>query len=715
MKKIIATISLIVLLLVASVQIVPGEKQKIFDLNRSFEFTNLTLIDEGSYNTALLDEADASFVQDNYYIVPSSIQTFTYPLGTKIESVAVKPSNIHELSISKPLQIAPQPVIHGMEQLSASEIQYTKNPESISEWYHYDVGCGIIHGIRQIILTIELFPLQYNQYSQSITWAKNLDISISYKSSTNQQQLVSDETYDLIVLSADQYKDELTPLITHKINRGISSKVVTLSDIYDGIYFPVNGRDNPETIKYFIKNAIEQWNTRYVILVGGEDAFPVRFTHVYVSYGSGDGEVFASDLYYADIYNESGKFCSWDSNENDIFGEYQWGDDKLSDEVDIFPDVYLGRLAATNEFEVSSVVDKIITYETQKSYKKDWFSNVVLCGGDTFPGDSGGIDEGEYLCDVVADQMTGFSASKLYVTNGELRTATDISDGLNDGGGFFVLAGHANPQSWSTHPHENEKIWIPTSGFRNTHASSVNNGDKLPILLTESCSPFKYTQSDNCLGWSFVANPTGGVIAGFGCTGLSWGSDGSSVTSSLTGKLLIDTIKAYRKDGAITVGEMYERGINRYYKPYLDGGGHKSVEEWQLFGDPSLSIAEDSQAPLKPNQPIGPGSGTAKETYQYSAETIDPEGDDVYYFFDWGDGTTSGWVGPFNSGKTCELNHSWSSDGSYEIRVKAQDFHGVVSDWSDPLLISMPKNKILNHPLFDWLFDLFSIFSLFLK
>ena len=373
----------------------------------------------------------------------------------------------------------------------------------------------------------------------------------------------------------------------------------------------------------------------------------------------------------------------------------------------------MGRLACISEDEVTTVVNKIIDYETAESYKEDWFSTVLYCGGDTFPGDDNAVDEGEYFCEYISGFMNGFSSNKLYVTEGTLRTVTDIYDGLSEGSGFFILAGHANPTSWSTHPHENPNVWIPTTGFRSSNAASTNNGAQLPILLTEACSPFKFAASDNCLGWSFISNPNGGTIAGFGSTGLSWGNSGTGVVSSLTGRLLIETLKAYRQDGAITLGEMWMMGLNDYYRPSMDGGSHKSAEEWQFLGDPSLGIAEDSMAPNKPEIPDGPSSGAPGETYTYSSSTTDPDGDDIYYLFDWGDGTDSGWLGPYHSGQTCEASYIWSEKGTYEIRVKAQDFHGVVSDWSDPLPVSMPKEKMMQMFFFEYLLQHFPLLQYF--
>lgn len=690
MRKILL-ITVVGLLFFASFQSLATEQKNHLEKEFNIAFQQIQKIDMGSYLELTIDNAQTTYIAQNHYIVPTKIETFTFPYGTTIKSVSVTIKNIDQFHLEKKLQVTPPARLLDGSDVSNDE-QIDSPPVAISDWYSYDIGAGIIDGVHSIILKIQLFPIQYNPMDNTVEYAEDMSIDILYDLPTTTPSQNTLEEYELIILSPTDFSDELQPLVSHKIDRNISTKLVTLSEIKSGIYFPAEGRDEPEQVKYFIKNAYEQWGIRYVLLVGGVDEFPVRYTHVFVNYGDGDDEVFVTDLYYADLYDENG-FCSWDSNENDVFGEFEWGDEKLTDEIDIYPDVAVGRLAAISEEEVTTAVNKIISYETAESYKQEWFTTVLYCGGDTHPGDDDEIDEGEYLSDYISGFMDGFSENKLYVTDGTLRTVSDISDGFKDGSGFMILAGHANPSSWSTHPHENANVWIPTTGFRNTHAASLNNQEKLPVLLTEACSPFKYASSDNCLGWSFVSNPNGGAIAGFGSTGLSWGYVGSGVISGLTSKVLIDTLKSYREDGAITPGEMYVMGLTEYYRPNMDGGSHKSAEEWQLLGDPSLGIAEDSMPPNKPEPPVGPSSGSSGETYAYSAVTTDPEGDDVYYLFDWGDGTDSGWLGPFGSGKTCESSHTWSEKNSYEIRVKAQDFHGVISDWSDPLPISMPHAK----------------------
>ena len=102
------------------------------------------------------------------------------------------------------------------------------------------------------------------------------------------------------------------------------------------------------------------------------------------------------------------------------------------------------------------------------------------------------------------------------------------------------------------------------------------------------------------------------------------------------------------------------------------------------------SDEDGNQPPDKPNKLVGEENGKINVEYTYTSSTTDPDGDQVYYLWDWGDGNNSDWLGPYNSGITCEAKHTWSVKSSYNIKVKAKDIYGVESNWSDPLPITMP-------------------------
>jgi hypothetical protein len=111
-----------------------------------------------------------------------------------------------------------------------------------------------------------------------------------------------------------------------------------------------------------------------------------------------------------------------------------------------------------------------------------------------------------------------------------------------------------------------------------------------------------------------------------------------------------------------------------------------------------------------PNKPSisGPSSGRTGKSYTFTSTATDPDGDNIYYWFDWGDGTNSGWVGSYLSGQTASESHIWASQGMYSIKVKTKDSNGAESVWSDPLSISIPKSK--EKPIMILLYDIIEQF-----
>ena len=117
--------------------------------------------------------------------------------------------------------------------------------------------------------------------------------------------------------------------------------------------------------------------------------------------------------------------------------------------------------------------------------------------------------------------------------------------------------------------------------------------------------------------------------------------------------------------------------------------------------------AFENNPPDKPDKPSGPESGEPETEYTYSSSTSDSNGDQIFYLWDWGDGNLSDWLGPYDSGDTCEASYTWAEEGEYDIKVMSKDEHGAESDWSDPLPIEMPQNIEFNYNynLIEWFFE----------
>jgi len=106
-----------------------------------------------------------------------------------------------------------------------------------------------------------------------------------------------------------------------------------------------------------------------------------------------------------------------------------------------------------------------------------------------------------------------------------------------------------------------------------------------------------------------------------------------------------------------------------------------------------LAQAQISNYPPENLTLDGQNSGCEGEELTFSFSATDPEGDDIYYFLDWGDGTNSGWIGPYVSGETGETTNSWDTVGTYNVKARAQDINNKLSDWSDPLIVNIVENQ----------------------
>jgi hypothetical protein len=425
------------------------------------------------------------------------------------------------------------------------------------------------------------------------------------------------ETYDLLIITADDYINELKELVTHKENYGVKTKLVSLSRVFLEMFW--NGRDQPEKIKYFIKQAYDTWNIKYVMLVGDFRKMPIRYVHNQDVLQGFHEPKFISDLYYADIYDENGQFSSWDTDNDGVYGE--WIDDGVSQgaedkNINLYPDVYVGRLACRSKVEVKTMVDKIINYEST-TYGSDWFNRIMVCAGDTYPESENPEwvgNEGEKNTQRVLENMSGFDQIKLWTSDGSFTGVKDIIDEFHNGCGFVYFDGHANPFSWSTHPPNEANIWI--DGLTVITMSFLRNKQMLPVVVVGGChnnqfdvhlgklaedSFYYYTWISECWGWKLTRKIGGGSIATIGCSGLGMTSEDKFEGEGGAGDFLEPSFfYEYGVNGTDILGETWGKAISRYLNKYPvnwdtsaawnDAIDTKTVQQWILLGDPSLKI-----------------------------------------------------------------------------------------------------------------------------
>jgi len=119
---------------------------------------------------------------------------------------------------------------------------------------------------------------------------------------------------------------------------------------------------------------------------------------------------------------------------------------------------------------------------------------------------------------------------------------------------------------------------------------------------------------------------------------------------------------------------------------------------WKGYNNLEISIRitnnEEVHHPLKPAPPSSPSDVFRRwKTYTFTGSTTDPDGDDLYYLFEYWSyfyGTTnSGWLGPYHSGEVVSTTHIFYARDYFEVRVTAKDMHNGTSPRSEHLLIDV--------------------------
>jgi hypothetical protein len=108
----------------------------------------------------------------------------------------------------------------------------------------------------------------------------------------------------------------------------------------------------------------------------------------------------------------------------------------------------------------------------------------------------------------------------------------------------------------------------------------------------------------------------------------------------------------------------------------------------------TLTVAGDNNPPTRP-QISGPADGETGISYTYTAESTDPDGEDIVYCFEWGDGT-SYCTEATASGQQVNAPHTWQENGNYVITVTATDTQGLSSEPAT-LRVSMPLTNTIKH------------------
>jgi len=137
---------------------------------------------------------------------------------------------------------------------------------------------------------------------------------------------------------------------------------------------------------------------------------------------------------------------------------------------------------------------------------------------------------------------------------------------------------------------------------------------------------------------------------------------------------------------------------------------------WELTGFSPFDAERLNNRPPKAPKITGPGSVPSEsikdivknpvnyppgKPIEFRFEAIDPDGDDIRYHIDWGDGTLD-ITGFYPSGAEVKVNHTYNSQGAYTVSALAEDtcgLRGPVGTISIPIWSISTENNNEIEPL----------------
>jgi hypothetical protein len=283
-----------------------------------------------------------------------------------------------------------------------------------------------------------------------------------------------------LIVAPDAFHKTLTDYIAHK-----SEQLPTSLTSLESILAETDGVDDAEKLKRYLFDAWTNDGIGYVLLVGDADVLPVRYMVLdRITPAAFDYAFYPSDLYYSDLARSDGSFESWNGNDDDFhagyFGEVRGEKNKEDainfDDIDYIPDIAVGRWPVSTPEEAAIVAEKTIAYEVGlQSASKEGARRAALFS-------VGGWVDSRPVLDGVADTLPDYlTVDRLYFADGFRDDETpapdwnELSARLNEGLGYVFHAGHGSDDSWH-------------DCFPLQRLGEVDNGDRLPIMISAGCS-----------------------------------------------------------------------------------------------------------------------------------------------------------------------------------------------------------------------------------
>lgn len=601
----------------------------------------------GKYNINLVRKTDMTYDPINIY---EKNQLYPENIYEKIDVFSFRGYNILVLNIH-PVQYSPesgQIFYYGSIEISI-ELSTTSVDKQYLRFLEKDEET-----LLKIIDNPEVVSSYHNQES-------NIDTSAS--------------DMDLLIITKDEFKSGFQTLSDFHNNRGLETMITTLSE-FDS--------NTPEDIKNYIESTYNSFGIEYVLLGADVPEIPVNYMEAY-NPALKKYELIPSDQWYGNV------------------------------DGDLIPEIAVGRACVDDINDVSNFVSKTISYINDSSVET--YDKCLMVGQKLMPLTFGGayMDELINNCDKNDYSTKGIPEIRYHIDKLYEKYYTweqsELVENINENNYNFINhLGHGNFYH----------IMKLDEPFQRMDNGDLVTSHDVTDLLKNSKPFFLYSQAcysgsfdnkddenrtyeEDCIGEYLTVKTENAAFAaimnsryGLGAFLLTMGPN------QFFNREFWDSVF---EDNVLEIGMANQlskiKNINRI-AAYPELALDYCYWEITLLGDPTVAIKVPSEKyPHQPAQATFTGINKTGRNLIFSSVSNDPGEDILYYFFDWGDGTNTGWFGPFDGAETVEEKHAWEDEGSYLVRVKVKNSGGYESQWSEPTKISVSKikNKAIDNPL----------------
>lgn len=520
------------------------------------------------------------------------------PAGAEVQSVEIIGADFQSIAGSFTLFPVQPPRILSM----TGDVKFVEpEPESYASNSWLPASVVDVRAFQQedygnaTLLTLHVSPIQYRARSKQLRFVEELDVRIEYimrhqarsvspvtnkiaealtgKTFSQPPRLDGANDKEYVIITSSTYTSEFQPLLDWKRKKGVPDTLVTT----EWIYANYTGRDSQEKIRHFLQDVYVDWGIQWLLLGGDENIVPDRIAWAMdceAGFYPNENDL-SADLYYAALEGD------WDANSNSIFGE-------VDDDVDLSPDIIVGRAPVQNATEAEDFVNKILTYEKNPDVT---YQTSVLFYAEILwsnPYTNSGI-----LKDMIDDESMPARydpVTKLYEANGNESTSS-VKNAYNEGQCYSNHAGHANYSVMT----------VGSGALYRSDMDDLYSPGKYGMLFSIGCwaAAFDY----DCIAEHFVTNPDGGGIGFVGNSRYGWGSPGNPGLgySEIMDRRFFSSIF---NDGLVQPG-LALAATKAYYIPYSQTENVYRWHQYQLnlLGEPEMPMWTDIPETLLVNFP----------------------------------------------------------------------------------------------------------------